>query len=195
MQAPSLPIYVPGTTLNATDSSGNTWSATYSSIAVGTSTFNGQVAYDTAIFFTVSSGTTVVDGESITEFALMNPYSPLGLAEGFSSLPGRLSTGFFTSYDPLPSTLTLGESGPLSSGSLGSCCPFTETYSVTVDSPTALFLNIHLAFPDFGLSHGAASFTGLYSGTSTITYSITGSGVATLAKIQVTINGTTLTFQ
>jgi len=50
VQAPSLPIYVPGTTLNATDSSGNTWSATYSSIAVGTSTFNGQVAYDTAIF-------------------------------------------------------------------------------------------------------------------------------------------------
>jgi hypothetical protein len=181
--------------LKATDSSGNTWSATYSSTAVGTSTFNGQVAYDTAIFFTVSSGATVVDGESITEFALMNPYSPLGLAEGFSSLPGRLSTGFFTSYDPLPSTLTAGESGPLSSGSLGSCCPFTETYSVTLDGPTALFLNIHLVFPDFGLSHGAASFTGLYSGTSTITYSITGSGVATLVKIQVTINGTTLTFQ
>jgi hypothetical protein len=66
---------------------------------------------------------------------------------------------------------------------------------VTPDSPTALFLNIHLAFPDFGPVHGEASLTGLYSGTSTITYSISGSGAATLAKIQVTIDGTTLTFQ
>lgn len=100
----------------------------------------------------------------------------------------------------LISTVTdavLQESGSLSSGTFGSysSCSFTETYSVTLDSPTALFLNIHLAFPDFGLFHGEASVTGLYSGTSTITYSVTGSGAATLAKIQVTINGTTLTFQ
>ena len=66
---------------------------------------------------------------------------------------------------------------------------------MTLDSPTALFLNFHLAYPDFGLFHGEASLTGLYSGNSTITYSITGSGAATLVKIQVTINGTTLTFQ
>jgi hypothetical protein len=181
--------------LKATDSSGNTWTATYSSTAAGTSTFNQQPAYATAISFAVSKGTAVVDSESATEFALMNPYSPLGLAETFSSLPGRLSVGSITSYDPLPSTLTAGESGPLSSGTFGSCCPFTETYSVTVNSPTALFLNFHLSFPDFGLEHGEASFTGLLSGTSTITYAITASGSASLVKIQVTINGTTLTFQ
>lgn len=194
-QAPSLPIYVAGTTLKATDSSGNTWNATYSSTAAGTGTFNGQVAYETPIFFTVQRNATVINSESIVEFALMNPYSPLGLTVGFSSLPGRLSVGYITSSDPLPSTLTAGESGPLSSGTFGSCCPFTETYSVTLDSPTALFLNIHLVFPDFGLDHGGASVTGLYSGTSTITYSISGSGAATLVKIQVTINGTALTFQ
>jgi hypothetical protein len=195
VQAPSLPIYVAGTTLKATDSGGNTWTATYSSTAGGTTTLNGQVAYETPIFFTVQRNATVVDSESMTEFALMSPYSPLSLTVGFSSLPGRLSVGPITSYDPLPSTLTAGESGSLSSGNLGSCCPFTETYSVTLDSPTALFLNIHLAYPDFGLDHVEASFTGLYSGTSTISYSVTGSGAATLAKIQVTINGTTLTFQ
>ena len=89
-----------------------------------------------------------------------------------------------------------GQSGPLSSGIFGSSgYTFTETYSVTPDSPTALFLNIHLDYPDFGIFHGEASLTGLYSGTSTITYSVTSSGAATLAKIQVTINGTTLTFQ
>ena len=194
-QAPSLPIYVPGTTLKATDSSGNAWTATYSSTAAGTSTFNQQVAYATAIYFTVSRGATVVDSESITEFSLMSPYSPLGLAETFSSLPGRLSVRTTTSHDPLPSTLTVGESGPLSSGNSGNCCAFTQTYSVTPDSPSALFLNMQLAFPDFGLEHGEASFTGLYSGTSTITYAISGSGAATLVKIQVTINGTALTFQ
>lgn len=195
-QAPSLPIYVPGTAFKATDSSGNTWTATYSSTAAGTSTFNGQLAYVTAISFTVQKNATVIDSESYSEFALMNPYSPLGLTEVFSGLPGRISTGSITSYDPLPSTLTTGESGTLSSGTFGSCsCTFTETYSVTQDSPTALFLNIHSDFPDFGLFHGEASLTGLYSGTSTITYSITGSGTATLVKIQVTINGTTLTFQ
>jgi hypothetical protein len=138
----------------------------------------------------------VLDSESTTQSSLMNPYSPLGLVIYFDSLPGRLSPGTVTTYDPLPSTLTVGGSGALSSGTFGSCsCTFTETYSITQDSPTALFLNIHLAYPDFGLFHGEASLTGLYSGTSTITYSITGSGAATLAKIQTTINGTTLTFQ
>ncbi len=181
--------------MKATDSGGNTWTATYSNTAGGTTTFDGQVADETSSVFTVSMNATVIDSESMTEYALMNPYSPLGLVEYFDSLPGRLSTGSITSYDPLPSTLTVGESGSLSTGNLGSCCPFTETYSVTLDSPTALFLNIQSDFPDFGLDHGEASLTGLYSGTSTITYSITGSGVATLVKIQVTINGTTLTFQ
>jgi hypothetical protein len=195
-QAPSLPIYAPGTTLTATDSSGNTWTATYSSTAGGTTTFNGQVAYETSTSFTVSREATVLDSESTTQYALMNPYSPLGLVIYFDSLPGRLSPSSVTSYDPLPSTLTAGESGSLSSGTFGSSpYTFTETYSVTPDSPTALFLNIHLVYPDFGLFHGEASLTGLYSGTSTITYSITASGAATLAKIQVTINGTTLTFQ
>lgn len=195
-QAPSLPIYVPGTTLKATDSSGNTWTATYSSTAAGTTTFDGQVAFATAISFTVQRNATVIDSESVTEFALMNPYSPLGLTVGFSSLPGRLSVGSITSSDQLPSTLTAGESGALSSGTFGSCsCAFTETYSVSLDSPTALSMNIHLDFPDFGLFHGEASLTGLYSGTSTITYSVTGSGAARLVEIQVTINGTTLTFQ
>jgi hypothetical protein len=181
--------------LKGTDGSGNTWTATHSSTAGGTTTFDGQVAYETPVFFTVQRNATVIDSESITEYVLMNPYSPLGLVESFSSLPGRLSLGSITSYGPLPSTLTTGESGSLSSGTFGSCCTYTETYSVTPDSPTALFLNIRLAFPDFGIERGEASLTGLYSGISTITYPITGSGAATLVKIQVTINGTTLTFQ
>jgi hypothetical protein len=120
-QAPSLPIYVLATTLNATDSSGNTWTATYSSTAGGTTTFNGQVAYETSTSYTVSREATVLDSESTTQYALMNLYSPLGLVIYFDSLPGRLSPGSVTSYDPLPSALTAGESGSLSSGTFGSC--------------------------------------------------------------------------
>jgi hypothetical protein len=196
VQSPSLPIYVPGATLEATDSSGNTWTATYSSTAAGTSTFNGQAAYATAVFFTVQKNATLIDSESVTEFSLMNPYSPLGLAIGFSSLPGRLSVGTVTSSSPLPSTLAVGESGSLSAGTFGGCaCTFTETYSVTSGSSTALLLNIHRDFPDFGVFHGEASLTGLYSGSSTMTYSIGGSGASTLVRLQVTIDGTTLNFQ
>jgi hypothetical protein len=168
VQAPSLPIYVPETTLKATDSSGNTRTATYSSTAGGTATINGQVAYGTTALFAAAREGTVLDTEHMTEYALMNPHSPLSRTIYFDSLPGRLSPGSITSYDPLPSTLTVGASGSLSSGTFGGCsCSFTETYSVTQGS--ALFLNIHLAYPDFGLFHGEASVTGLYSGTSTIT--------------------------
>ena len=115
-QAPSLPIHVPSTTLKATDSSGNTWTATYSSTAGGTTTVNGQVAYGTTTFFTATRGATVLDSEHMTEYALMNPYSPLSRTIYFDSLPGRLSPGSITSYDPLPSTLTAGASGSLRGG-------------------------------------------------------------------------------
>ena len=79
----------------------------------------------------------MLDSEHMTEYALMNPYSPLSRTIYFDSLPGRLSPGSITSYDPLPSTLMAGQSGPLSSGTFGSSgYTFTETYSVTPDSPT-----------------------------------------------------------
>jgi hypothetical protein len=194
--SPSLPIYIAGSTLKATDSSGNIWTATYSSTAAGTTMYSGQVAYENPYFFTAQMNATVIDSESGTKFALANPYSPLGLVESFSTLPGRISGGAITSYNPLPSTLMAGESGPFITGNLGSSSyPYTETYSVTENNPTALFLNIHSVFPDFGTSHGENSLTGLYSGDSIITYAVTSSGAATLAKIQVTINGTTLTFE
>jgi hypothetical protein len=194
VQAPSLPIYIAGATLKATDSNGNTWTATYSSTSSGTMMINGQVAYGTATFFTASKEGVVLDSEHMTEYALMDPYSPLSRTIYFDSLPGRLSPGSITSYDPLPSTLTAGASGSLSSGTFGGCsCSFTEAYSVTQDG--TVLLNIHLAYPDFGLFHGEASMTGLYSGASTITYSINGSGAAALVEIQTTINGTLLTFR
>ena len=195
VQSPSLPIYVAGVTFKAKGSGGTLWSATYSSTAAGTSMFNQQVAYATAVSFTVSQGATVVDGESVTEFALMNPFSPLGSAVGFSGLPGRLSIRNVTSYTPLPSVLSVGDSGTLLSGSTNNCCAFSESYTVTEGSPTAVNLNIQRNFPDFGIEHGEASLTGLYSGSSTMTYAVTDSGVATLIKILVTINGNTLTFQ
>ena len=125
----------------------------------------------------------------------MNPYSPLGLAFGFSTLPGRLTVLSTTSYVPLPATLKVGDSGPLISGSANSCCSFSQTYSVSASTPTELLLNIDRTFTDFGIDHGEASLTGLYSGSSVMTYSVKADGAATLVGIRVTINGTTLSFQ
>jgi hypothetical protein len=60
----------------------------------------------------------------------------------------------------------------------------TETYTVTADSPNALFLNIN----------AAGSFNGVQE-TETLTYSVTSNGtVQALVKAQITVNGTTLNF-
>jgi hypothetical protein len=186
-QAPSQPINVMSKTLMATDSSGNSWTAAFSSVPGGMATFNGQSANTSVVALTVSkSGVLVVTSDS-TEYYLSNPYAPLGISGTANGVP---FTFLYTSFTPLPSTLSVGGSGPFSSGNyytyhggpvIGS---LTQTYTVTEDSPTALFLNID----------SAGSLNGVQE-SETDTYSVTASGAATLVKAQLTVNGTTLTFQ
>ena len=59
----------------------------------------------------------------------------------------------------------------------------TETYTVTADSPNALFLNIE----------AAGSVNGVQE-TEMLTYSVASDGTLALTQVQITINGTTLTF-
>ena len=54
-QAPSQPLTTPSTTLMATDSSGNTYSVTYSSSPGGMAMFNGQNASTTPFSATVNA--------------------------------------------------------------------------------------------------------------------------------------------
>jgi hypothetical protein len=184
---PSQPWDVSSTTLMATDSSGNSYSATYSSTPGGSGMFNGQTANTSLIGLTVSENGTVIATEDSTAYYLATPYTPLG-DSGTTS--GMAWVAVITGYTPLPSMLTVGASGPLSSATyqdgmgnvIGS---LTETYTVTADSPDALFLNVD----------AAGSINGVQE-TETLTYSIPSDGsAATLVQVQITLNGTTLTFQ
>jgi hypothetical protein len=185
-RAPSQPMAIASTTLTATDSSGNTWTATYSSTAGGMAMFNGQNASTSMIALTVSENGAVVATEDSTAYYLMNPYSPLGLS---GTTSGVAWTAVVTSYTPLPSTLTVGASGPLGSftyynGMMTSIGSLTETYTVTAASATTLYLNVDAA----GTINGTQE-------TETLTYSIASDGtLQALVQAVVTVNGTTLTF-
>lgn len=174
------------TTLTATDGSGNTWTVTYSSTTGGMAMFNGQNANTSAIGLTISENGTVVATEDSTAYYLVSPYSPLGLS---GTTSGTAWSAIITSYTPLPSTLTVGSSGPLSSatyydGMMNIIGSLTETYTVTANSPMSLFLNID----------AAGSINGVQE-TETLTYSVASDGtVQGLVQAQITINGTTLTF-
>ena len=185
-RTPAQPMDTTSTTLTATDSSGNTWTVTYSSTTGGMAMFNGQNANTSAIGLTISENGAVVATEDSTAYYLVSPYSPLGLS---GTTSGVAWSAIIASYTPLPSMLTVGSSGPLSSatyydGMMNNIGSLTETYTVTADSPSALFLNIDAA----GSINGTPE-------TETLTYSIASDGtVQALVQAQVTINGTTLTF-
>jgi len=184
--APSQPLSVSATTLTVTDSSGNSWSATFSSTPGGTGMFNGQSANTSAIALTISENGAVVSTEDSTAYYLTNPYSPLGLS---GTTNGTAWTATITSYTPLPSTLTVGASGQLDSatytdGMGNNIGSLTETYTVTGDDPDALFLNVD----------GAGSVNGVQEA-ETLTYAVASDGTLQgLVQVQITVNGSTLTF-
>jgi len=183
-RAPSQPMTVSATTLTATDNSGNTYTATYSSTPGGMTVFNGHNANTSLVSLTVSRNGTVVSTEDSTAYYLLNPYTPLGLSGMTNDIAW---TAYVTSFTPFPSTLTVGSSGPVLSANYqvdgANVGGLTETYTVTADSPTALSLNINAA--------GSISGTQVAE---TLTFSVTSAGAAGLVEAQVTVNGTTLTF-
>jgi hypothetical protein len=185
--APAQPTVLAPTTLSATDANGNTWTAVYGVAAAGMAMFNGQNANTDAISLTISENGVVAATEDSTSYYLTNPYSPLGLS---GTTNGTAWIFLVTGYTPFPATLTVGDSGPVSSGTYydgtgtvitGS---LTQTYTVTADSPTDLLLNIDAA----GTNNGNQV-------TETITYSITSTGAAALVEVVLTVNGETLDFK
>jgi hypothetical protein len=185
-RTPSQPMTIPSTTLSATDSSGNTYTINYSSTPGGMAMFNGQSASTSMIGLTVSENGAVVATEDSTAYYLTSPYSPLGLS---GTTSGVAWTAVVTGSSLIPTMLTVGESGSLYSfiyrdGMGNTIGSLTETYTVTADSPSALFLNID----------AAGSINGVQE-TETLTYSVASDGtVQALVQAQITFNGTTLTF-
>jgi hypothetical protein len=186
-QAPQQPWSVPATTLTATDSSGNTWTATYSQTPnAGTANFDGQTAFTSNVSLTILENGMTVATEVSTAYYLENPFVALGLS---GSTNGQSWVFIYNGTDPLPATLTVGDSGPVGSGTyydantmavLGS---LTTTYSVAANDSVSLLLNEYAS----GSINGNAE-------SETITYTVGASGSVSLSSVQITVGGETLTF-
>jgi hypothetical protein len=186
-QAPQQPYTIQSTTLTATDASGNTYTAIFSQTPnSGTVMFNGQTAYSSALSITILQNGATLATEASTDYYLENPFSPLGIS---GSTNGTSWYFLFNSSTPYPTTLTVGDSGPVGSGTyydattnaaIGS---LTETYSVTANDPTTVLLNVYAS----GMLNGNQE-------SETITYTVDASGNIALSSVQVTVNGQTLTF-
>ncbi len=184
--APAEPFNIDSTTL-AASSGGNSYAGTYSETPnKGTTMFDGQEAYSSTISLTITENGSPIVAEIDTAYYLENPYQPLGLT--LSSNGGQFDF-LYNSIDPLPSTLTVGGSGPLGSGTyyvantndgIGS---LTETYSVASNSGSTVLLTTYA--------------TGTVNGQSiseTINYTVNASGAVELQSVEKLVNGTTLNF-
>jgi hypothetical protein len=184
--APAEPFSIPSATLTAS-SGGNSYTATYSQLPNnGTTMFNGQEANSSTISLTITENGSSIVTEIDTAYYLENPYQPLGLT--LSSNGGKFEF-LYNSINPLPSTLTVGGSGPLGSGTyyvvntnsaIGS---LTETYSVASNNAGTVLLTTYA--------------TGTINGQSiseTINYAVNASGAFELLSVAILVNGTTLNF-
>jgi hypothetical protein len=181
--APAEPYSIPSVTLTAT-SGGDTYTATYSQTPnVGTTMFDGQEANSSSVSLTLAKNGTTLVTEVTTAYYLENPYTPLGLA---GSVGGTDYEFILSSVNPLPSTLTVGASGPLGNGTyylsgtntaIGS---LTETYSVTANDPTTVLLT----------TSGSGTING-QSTSETITYAVNSSGAFELQSVEILVGGMT----
>ena len=147
--------------------------------------FDGQEASSSTISLTITENGTPIVTEIKKAYYLENPYQPLGQTLSYN---GGQFDFLYNSTNPLPSTLTVGGSGPLGSGTyyvvntndvIGS---LTETYSVTSTSNWVL-LNAYA--------------TGTVNGQSisqTISYVVNNGEATGVASVEILLNGTTLHF-
>ncbi len=184
--APAEPFNIPSATMTMS-SGGKSYTAIYSETPNnGTTMFDGQEAHSSTISLTITENGTPIVTEIDTAYYLENPYQPLGLT---LSSNGKQFDFRYNSTNPLPSTLTVGDSGPLGSGtyyvvntneSIGS---LTQTYSVTSDDTSTVELTTYA--------------TGTVNGQSiseTIYYAVNASGVPQMDWFEILVNGTTLNF-
>jgi hypothetical protein len=183
--APQEPFDITSTTLGAS-SGGNSYTAIYSETPnQGTTMFDGQEANSSTISLTITENGAPLSTEIDTAYYLESPYQPLGMN---ISANGKQFVFLYNSTDPLPSTLTAGNSGPLGSGTyymvntndgIGS---LTETYSVAAWNNSSTLLLTTYA-------------TGTVNGqmvNEAITYVLNGEPI--LSSIEIMVNGTQLTF-
>jgi hypothetical protein len=170
-----------------TISSGNSYTAIYSETPNnGATMFDGQVAHSSTIALTITEKGAPIVTEIDTVYYLENPYQPLGLTLSYN---GKQFDFLYNSINPLPSTLTVGDSGPVGSGTyylvntIESIGSLTETYSVTSNDTSTVQLTTYA--------------TGAVNGQSiseTIYYAVDASGAPQLEWFEILVKGTTLNF-
>jgi hypothetical protein len=185
--APAEPFSIDPTTLSAS-SGGNSYAGTYIETPNnGTTMFDGQEANSSTISLTITENGTPIVTEMETVYYLENPYQPLGLTLSYN---GKQFDLLYDSTNPLPSTLAVGASGPLGTGTyyavdtnsaIGS---LTETYSVSVTS-TGSFVLLN--------THSTSTING-QSISQTVSYALVGEAAMGVASVDILVNGTTLHF-
>ena len=185
--APAEPFIIDPTTL-AASSGGNSYAGTYTETPnKGTTTFDGQEANSSTISLTITENGTPIVTEIETAYYLKNPYQPLGLTLSYNG--GQFDL-LYNSTNPLPSTLTVGGSGPLGTGTyyavntnnaIGS---LTETYSVSVTSTGSFVL----------LNTYATGTVNGQSISQTISYALNSGEAVGVGAVEILVNGTTLHF-
>ena len=168
---------------------GQSYTAIYSETPnKGTTMFDGQEAHSSTISLTITENGSPIVTEIDTVYYLENPYQPLGLTLSYN---GGQFDFLYNSTDPLPSTLTVGSSGPLGSGTyyvvntndaIGS---LTETYAVA-SSP--------LGGSSVLWATHATGTVNARSISETINYVVDGGEAMGVASVQILVNGTTLNF-
>jgi hypothetical protein len=184
------------TTLHATDTAGNTWTLVYgTAFNSGTTSFNGTAnAYSAVDTVTVDKNGTQVATNTSTNYFLLNPYMPLGATPSTGTPYAVVTTA-----NPLPTTVTVGNSGSYESITLYHDATKTtvdavemSTYSVAVNNSTTLLVCFDATISGVTTT-GMAD--GLAAGTETDCYTVDASGNTALVSITVTVNGVTLKFQ
>jgi hypothetical protein len=181
--------------LNATDSNGNRWMVQISFVPnSGTTTFNGTAnAHSTVRTVAVFENGALVANSISTGYFLLNPYVPLG------SISTTGVTSISSNVSALPTTITVGQSGAVDTitdyhNSTLTTVDATEveTFSVQADNSTAVLFCFNSVTSNVS-AQGAAD--GFVADTESDCYAVDTLGNASVAKIVLTVNGVTLTFQ
>jgi hypothetical protein len=183
------------TTLNGTDTSGNTYSLQVRNVpSAGTTAFNGSApAYSTGVTLTLDKNGALAASNVATAYYLLSPYVPLGAVYG-AGMPFAV----VISSTPFPTTLDVGSSGPVDNVTYYHDSTMTTldgdkvgTYSVRANNPITLLVCLTSVLSDV-TAQGTAD--GLAGGTETDCYSADASGNAALVSIASMVNGVMLNF-
>ena len=181
-------------TLSATTSAGSfTFQYTLAPTS-GTTTFEGNVVSGSTQTATLTSNTGTQTTAVGTEYFTTAPFHLYGSVSGTSQV--------YTVYGtptPLPTTVSVGQSGQLGSGihyrdSTKAVVDGIVTNSWTAQADSATTLLLCLTSVDSGTTP-AGTADGVGDSTEVDCFHVDAAGTATLASITITANGTSVTFR